>query len=72
MIAHIGGLPIEETIAMAGPALLLAFWAVSATLRARLRRPRASATRRPSNPAGPLALVGKNPERVGVRLPTDR
>jgi hypothetical protein len=38
IVAHIGGIPIEETIAMYGPALLLAAGAVSARLGARIRR----------------------------------
>jgi hypothetical protein len=37
-LAHIAGIPIEETLASFTPALLLAFGAASATLRARLRR----------------------------------
>jgi hypothetical protein len=41
VIAHVGGLPIEETLGMYGPALLLALGAVSASLRARIRAPRA-------------------------------
>jgi len=36
-LAHIAGMPVEETIASLGPALLLTFGAASATLRARLR-----------------------------------
>jgi hypothetical protein len=40
--AHIAGMPVEETIASLGPALLLTLGAASATLRARLRRARAS------------------------------
>jgi hypothetical protein len=42
-LAHIAGMPVEETIASLGPALLLTFGAASATLRARLRRARSSA-----------------------------
>src|SRR3954470_23459977 len=42
-LAHIAGMPIEETIASLGPALLLTFAAASATLRTRLRRSRSSA-----------------------------
>jgi hypothetical protein len=38
VIAHVGGMPIEETLALYGPALLLALWAASASLGARLRR----------------------------------
>ena len=46
-LAHLGGLPIEETLGMAGP-LLLAFGAASARLGARLRvRARPGKTRRP-------------------------
>jgi hypothetical protein len=42
--AHVGGIPIEETLASFGPALLAGFGVASATLRARLRRVRSSAT----------------------------
>jgi uncharacterized membrane protein len=35
--AHIGGIPIEETLASLGPALLVAFGVAWAQLRARLR-----------------------------------
>ena len=46
--AHIGGIPIEETLASLGPALLVAFGVAWAQLRARLRplRSRASAPAR--------------------------
>jgi hypothetical protein len=37
-IAHVGGMPIEETLGFYGPALLLAAGAAAATLNARLRR----------------------------------
>ena len=58
-LAHIAGIPVEETIASLAPALLLTFGAASATLRARLgsacssrpaaqrRRDAASAVRQP-------------------------
>jgi len=36
--AHVGGLPIEETLATGGPALLTILGAFGATWRARLRR----------------------------------
>jgi hypothetical protein len=36
-LAHIAGMPVEETIASLGPALFLMFAAASATLRAGLR-----------------------------------
>ena len=42
-LAHIAGIPIEETLSSFGPALLLTFGAASATLRARLRRARSPA-----------------------------
>jgi hypothetical protein len=46
--AHIGGIPIEETLAPLGPALVVAFGVAWAQLRARLRsvRSRASAPRK--------------------------
>ena len=53
--AHIGGIPIEETLASLGPALLVAFGVAWAQLRARLRplRSRAGAPRKkPSRSAG--------------------
>jgi hypothetical protein len=43
-IAHVGGIPIEETLASLGPALLVAFGVAWANLRARLRRVRSRAT----------------------------
>jgi hypothetical protein len=45
--AHIGGIPIEETLGSLGPALLVAFGVAWAQLRARLRPVRS----RPSAPA---------------------
>jgi hypothetical protein len=38
ILAHIAGLPIEETVGSFTPALLLALGAASATLRSRLHR----------------------------------
>ena len=40
MIAHLGGIPIEETLGSFGPALVVAIGAAWASLRARLRRVR--------------------------------
>jgi hypothetical protein len=40
IIAHIGGVPIEETLAAGGPALLTAVGAAVSQLHARLRRRR--------------------------------
>ena len=39
--AHIGGIPIEETVASFGPGLLIALSAAAARLRAHLRAPKA-------------------------------
>ena len=46
-LAHIAGMPVEETLASLAPALLLTFGAASATLRARLRRAHSSAGKMP-------------------------
>jgi hypothetical protein len=42
--AHVGGIPIEETLGSLGPALLVGFGLAWAKLRARLRRLRFRAT----------------------------
>jgi hypothetical protein len=42
-LAHVGGIPIEETVGSCGPALLVAIGVASARLRARVKnrkRPR--------------------------------
>jgi hypothetical protein len=44
--AHIGAIPIEETLGSLGPALLVAFGVAWAQLRARLRPVRSRATER--------------------------
>ena len=36
-LAHIGGIPVEETVGSLGPALLIALGAAVATVRARFR-----------------------------------
>jgi hypothetical protein len=38
VIAHVGGIPVEETLGMYGPALLLVLGAASARVSARLGR----------------------------------
>jgi hypothetical protein len=43
-LAHVGGLPIEETLGALGPALLVAFGVAWANLRSSLRRVRSRAT----------------------------
>jgi hypothetical protein len=55
-IAHVGGIPIEETLASFGPPLLVAFGVAWAKLRARLRPVRAHARTDPthSNPERPF------------------
>jgi hypothetical protein len=40
-VAHVGGIPIEETLGSAGPALLAGFGLAWANLRSRLGRVRA-------------------------------
>ena len=39
-LGHVGGIPIEETLASLGPALLVAFGVAWANLRAGVRRAR--------------------------------
>jgi uncharacterized membrane protein len=39
-LAHVGGIPLEETLASLGPALLVGLGVAWAELRARLRRVR--------------------------------
>jgi hypothetical protein len=57
--AHIGGIPIEETLGSYGPVLLLAAGVATAWLSARFRqlrarkRRRAAGKRRPSSVKGP-------------------
>ena len=45
-IAHVGGIPVEETLGSFGPALLLGLGIAWARLRARLRRVRARRSER--------------------------
>jgi uncharacterized membrane protein len=56
-LAHIGGIPIEETLGAYGPVLLLVTGAASAWLGARIRhlrmRRRDAHKRRPSSSRGP-------------------
>jgi hypothetical protein len=56
--AHIGGIPIEETLGSLGPALLVAFGVAWAQLRARLRpvrsRARARRKRAARSAGGPI------------------
>ena len=56
--AHIGGIPLEETLGSLGPALLVAFGVAWAQLRARLRpvrsRARARRKRAARSAGGPI------------------
>ena len=56
--AHIGGVPIEETLGWLGPAVLLAAGAASARLSARIRRPRARQRHRPRDKRKPSSTKG--------------
>jgi len=60
-IAHVGGIPIEETLASLGPALLVSFGVAWAKLHARLRRVRSRATE-PTGRAkrGPAVRAGRS------------
>jgi hypothetical protein len=62
VIAHVGGIPIEETLGMYGPALVIALGAASARFGARLRRLRGSRSTRgsrwPRSPAPHHRLSG--------------
>ncbi len=49
--AHIGGIPIEETLASLGPALLVGFGVAWANLRARLSPVRSRADAPPQDAA---------------------
>lgn len=48
VVAHIAGVPVEETLLMLGPALIVAGGMVTARIRAGLRRPRLLPARRPA------------------------
>ena len=66
-IAHVGGIPIEETLASLGPTLLVAFGVAWANLRARLRRVRSRATAHdpPAQEGGAGCGVRARGERLG-------
>jgi hypothetical protein len=61
-LAHIGGLPVEEAVASFGPALLAAFGAAAARLRARLLRTRSRAASQGAARAGTSAVSGPHAE----------
>jgi hypothetical protein len=70
-VAHVGGIPIEETLGSLGPALLVAFGVAWATLRARLRpgRSRASAPAQ-RRKTGPRRAGGSSCTRSTPTAPT--
>jgi hypothetical protein len=57
-VAHVGGVPIEETLGSLGPALLVGFGLGWARLRARLRGLRSHATE-------PTARARRGADRTG-------
>ena len=75
-LAHVGGLPIEETLGSLGPALLVGFGVAGAKLRARLHpmRSRARAHAPPQEggvQCGP-ANLNSNSDDESVALPQGR
>lgn len=62
-LAHVGGVPIEETLGSLGPALLVGLGVAWGNLRARLRRARS----RPSG--GPLSPRARRGARYGSHTP---
>jgi hypothetical protein len=60
-VAHVGGLPLEETPGSFGPALLLGLGVLWTQLRARLRRVRSRATEHtPRARREPRGRAGRN------------
>ena len=59
-LAHIGGMPVEETVGSFGPALFIALGAAVATVRARLRPVPSREHRRERR-----EKVGAGPETAG-------
>jgi hypothetical protein len=54
IVAHVAGLPLEETLATGGPALLTVLTFAAAGLRARLRRGHAGLRQRTGEPGNAL------------------
>jgi len=73
--AHVGGMPIEETLGSFGPALLVALGVTWTKLRARLRMVRSRAggarfphkrgARRAGGPVGPRGAVRRRTRTLG-------
>jgi hypothetical protein len=68
--AHVGGLPIEESLGSLGPALLVAFGVAWAQVRARLRQLRTRATEQPTKERGARGRVGLNSNSDDELVPT--
>jgi hypothetical protein len=69
-LAHIGGVPVEETVASLGPALLVAFGVAGTNLRARLRPlPRCSLPSAAEDHAGDLRATGRTEDPGGEPTP---
>jgi hypothetical protein len=66
-LAHVGGIPIEETIGSFGPALVVGIGVAWAKLRDRLRHP--PALKRPGPEAGPGRAAGSKADTT--RSPPD-
>lgn len=74
-VAHVGGVPIEETLGSLGPALLVVLGMVWAQLRARLRGLRSHATEptaRTTRKAGRHRTVRVGTERTPASSTSER
>jgi hypothetical protein len=58
--AHVGGIPIEETLGSFGPVLLVGLGVAWAQLRARLRRLRSRAGAHPPRKTGRAVRAGRS------------
>jgi hypothetical protein len=63
-VAHVAGIPIEETLALYGPAVLLVAGAASARLAARVRRLRRGQRHR-AGERQPLSVEGARDGTAG-------
>jgi hypothetical protein len=61
-LAHVGGIPIEETIGSFGPALILGVGVAWAKLRDRLRHPPALKRTRTTSGTRPCRAQGRHDE----------
>jgi hypothetical protein len=63
-LAHVGGIPIEETIGSFGPALVVGIGVAWAKLRDRLRHPPALKPPRTRSGTRPRLVQGRHDERA--------